>query len=41
MRFAEVFDSLASAYDFMELNKIDITEIIVVWDEEIGECESK
>ena len=32
-RFAEVVDSLKSAEEFIDMNKIKPTEIIVVWDE--------
>ena len=35
MRFAEVVDSIESAKEFMDLNKISLREIIIVWDEDI------
>lgn len=35
MRFAQVVDSLKSAKEFMEMNKINPNEIIIVWDEEV------
>lgn len=37
MRFAEVVDSLKSAKEFIDMNKITPNEIIVVWDEDIKE----
>jgi len=34
MRFSEVVDSIESLKEFMKINKITPSEIIVVWDEE-------
>jgi len=37
MRFSEVVDSVKSLKEFIEMNKINPAEIIVVWDEPYGE----
>ena len=35
MRFAEVVDSIESLKEFMKLNNITPSEIIIVWDEDL------